>query len=241
MKKIKERITDYWTLRAEGFEAQRLRELESAKREIWLREIKKQLPGTKPMRVLDIGTGTGFFACLMASESHQVTGIDLTPYMIEHAKHMASLLKLDVSFYVMDAEAPDFTAESFDVLLTRNLTWTLPDVRKAYCEWFKLLKPGGVMINFDADYYVELGTEQHVKLPQTHAHILLSETMMQENAAITREIGQLQHPRPLWDIQLLMEAGFERVFVDSGVYKRVYAEIDEFYNPAAVFLIAAYK
>lgn len=91
MKKIKERITDYWTLRAEGFEAQRLRELESAKREIWLREIKKQLPGTKPMRVLDIGTGTGFFACLMASESHQVTGIDLTPYMIEHAKHMASL------------------------------------------------------------------------------------------------------------------------------------------------------
>ena len=42
MKKIKERITDYWTLRAEGFEAQRLRELESAKREIWLREIKKQ-------------------------------------------------------------------------------------------------------------------------------------------------------------------------------------------------------
>ena len=60
MKKIKERITDYWTLRAEGFEAQRLRELESAKREIWLREIKKQLPGTKPMRVLDISTGTGF-------------------------------------------------------------------------------------------------------------------------------------------------------------------------------------
>ena len=35
------------------------------------------------------------------------------------------------------------------------------------------------MINFDADYYVELDTEQHVKLPQTHAHILLSEMMMQ--------------------------------------------------------------
>ena len=39
----------------------------------------------------------------------------------------------------------------------------------------------------------------------------------------------------------LVEAGFERVLVDVGVYKRIYKEIDEFYNPTPIFTIAAYK
>ena len=43
------------------------------------------------------------------------------------------------------------------------------------------------------------------------------------------------------DIQLLMKAGFERITLDKGVYGRIYAEIDEFYNPVPIFLIAAYK
>ena len=55
------------------------------------------------------------------------------------------------------------------------------------------------------------------------------------------EIGAYQMPRPQWDVQLLVEAGFERVLVDMGVYKRIYKEIDEFYNPTPIFTIAAYK
>ena len=53
---------------------------------------------------------------------------------------------------VMDAEAPDFPDEEFDVIVSRNLTWTLPDAEHAYQEWFRVLKPGGVMINLDANY-----------------------------------------------------------------------------------------
>ena len=55
------------------------------------------------------------------------------------------------------------------------------------------------------------------------------------------EVGAYQMPRPQWDVQLLVEAGFERVTVDMGVYRRIYAEIDEFYNPTPIFTIAAFK
>ena len=64
---------------------------------------------------------------------------------------------------------------------------------------------------------------------------------MAENNAITMEIGAYHGPRPQWDVQLLIEAGFERVTVDKGVYKRIYAEIDEFFNPTPIFTIAAFK
>ena len=65
--------------------------------------------------------------------------------------------------------------------------------------------------------------------------------MMVENEAITMELAAYQQPRPQWDVQLLTEAGFEKILVDNAVYKRVYKTIDEFYNPAPVFAVIAYK
>ena len=75
---------------------------------------------------------------------------------------MARVLGLDVQFQVMDAEKTDFAEDSFDALVTRNLTWTLPHVGEAYREWFRILKPGGVLINFDADYCAASGEEEEI-------------------------------------------------------------------------------
>ncbi|MBQ3704425.1 MAG: class I SAM-dependent methyltransferase [Oscillospiraceae bacterium] len=241
MERIKHRVAHYWSHRAEGFEQQRLREYESEKKNRWLAEFQKYLPKGRPLRILDVGTGTGFFACILAAEGYETTGIDLTPEMIEHAEHMAAVLGVDARFLIMDAEETDFPDESFDVLVTRNLTWTLPHIARAYREWYRLLKPGGVLINFDADYATALEDEEEHELPENHAHKLVPAYMQAENEAITMEVGAYQQPRPQWDVQLLVEAGFERVLVDMGIYKRIYREIDEFFNPTPIFTIAAYK
>ena len=241
MEAIKHRITHYWSHRAEAFQAQRIREFEDEKHERWLAEFRRYIPHDRPLRVLDLGTGTGFFAFVFAAEGHEATGIDLTPDMIERAKETMSILGLEASFHVMDAEMPEFPPESFDVLVTRNLTWTLPHLREAYKAWYGLLKPGGVLVNFDADYYSALENEEEIELPENHAHKLVPDYMREENDEITMEVGAYQMPRPQWDVQLLVEAGFDRVTVDMGVYRRIYTEIDEFYNPTPIFTIAAYK
>ena len=241
MEPVKQRITHYWSQRAEAFQTQRIREFEDEKHARWLEEFNRYIPHDRPLRVLDLGTGTGFFAFVFAAEGHEATGIDLTPDMIERARETVNILGLNATFNVMDAERPEFDPESFDVLVTRNLTWTLPHLEEAYREWYKLLKPGGVLINFDADYYAALEEEDEIELPENHAHKLVPDYMRAENDAITMEVGAYQGPRPQWDVQLLVKAGFERVVVDMGVYKRIYREIDEFFNPTPIFTIAAYK
>ena len=55
------------------------------------------------------------------------------------------------------------------------------------------------------------------------------------------EIHHSQKERPAWDADLLLSAGFEQITIDTGVWKRIYREIDEFFNPVPIFTVAARK
>ena len=122
MEEIKKEISSYWTGRSEDFARLREEELNSEMAELWLRELKKGLPEGETLRILDVGTGCGFFSVLLAKLGHQVTGIDLTPAMIEKAKMIADERDVQADFEVMDAEHPDFPDGTFDVIVSRNLT-----------------------------------------------------------------------------------------------------------------------
>ena len=236
MEAIKNRVSTYWSQRAEDFAQLRIRELESGKRELWLAEIEKYFPAGQKMDILDVGTGSGFFAMLLGAEGHRVTGIDLCPDMIDEARKTAALLGIPAEFHVMDAERPDFSPARFDAVITRNLTWTLPHLPEAYRNWRGLLKSGGVLLNFDADYCRE---KKERPLPANHAHKKVSPALTAEYEHIKDELRPGQRPRPAWDVELLTEAGFHDIQVDPTVWERLYRDMDEFYNPTPIFTISA--
>ena len=128
----KEFIEDYWTKRAPGFKSLRREELQSEKMRQWQEEICRHLPTEKPLKILDIGCGAGFFSILLAAKGYDVTGIDLTESMIEEAVSLAAEEKSNARFQVMDAEKLAFPDETFDVVVSRNVTWNLPHPEKAY-------------------------------------------------------------------------------------------------------------
>ena len=91
---IESRVQNYWTKRAHDFNIVRKNELNSSISKRWTEEIVHFLPEDKPLRILDVGTGTGYFAILLSQIGHQVTGIDLTDAMLQEARENASLLTL---------------------------------------------------------------------------------------------------------------------------------------------------
>ena len=239
---MKEQITAYWTKRSDTFSKLRKQELNSYMANLWLKEIKPYLSKHRPYKILDVGTGSGFFAILLAKAGHFVEGIDLTESMIEQAKILAHSENLagKVNFQVMDAENLAFASESFDMVITRNLTWTLPNPQKAYSEWYRVLKLNGVLLNFDADYGKQKFSND-ASLPISHVHNLVQKSLMEECDSIKNNLMISKMNRPTWDVKVLNKLGYSNIFADTQIGKRLYTHKDNFYNPAPVFLISAVK
>lgn len=195
----------------------------------------------KSLRILDIGCGSGFFEVLLGREGYEVTGIDLTEEMVVNSKRLIEQngpYTNPVNAIQMDAEKLDFLDESFDVVISRNLTWTLPHPIEAYGEWNRVLKKGGILLNFDAEYAKgahNLYTDDNI------AHKDISDKLKDECHEIYHMLTISNLDRPEWDRQVLLQTGFSRVDIDVNFCDRIFAERDEFYIPDRMFMIVAVK
>lgn len=99
--------------------------------------------GDRELRVLDVGTGTGFIALLLAELGHEVIGVDISEEMLRIAREKARKLNIEnVEFHLADAEELPFPDNTFDAVVARHVIWALPNPEKAYSEWKRVLRPG---------------------------------------------------------------------------------------------------
>ena len=98
-------------------------------------------------RVLDLGSGAGtdsLVASRLVGPSGSVTGIDMTPEMLEKARSGAAELGADnVTFIEADAEHLPFADESFDVVISNGVIDLIPDKDAVFSEIFRVVTPGG--------------------------------------------------------------------------------------------------
>lgn len=113
----------------------------------WRKKLVRRVMQSKPTDILDIATGTGDVAIMMASEANcEVTGIDISAQMLSFATKKANKAQLDnTAFMKGDSENLPFTDNSFDAVTVafgvRNFEHT--DVGLKECH--RVLKPGGIM------------------------------------------------------------------------------------------------
>lgn len=97
------------------------------------------------MRILDLGSGTGYPALLAAhivGVTGNVVGIDLAEQMLEAARRKAASLKLsNITFKTGDVTTLPFETASFDAITTRFCLMFLPEIPKAVAEIARILKP----------------------------------------------------------------------------------------------------
>lgn len=105
-KTILERIKCYWEQRSDDFSRQSFAEMQNEKYDLWSKELKQIIGDRTALQILDVGTGSGYMALLLASSGHNVTGIDLCDNMIASAIDLRNKLKLDADFGKKDFAVP---------------------------------------------------------------------------------------------------------------------------------------
>jgi SAM-dependent methyltransferase len=150
-------IAAFWDAAADSFDNEADHGLRDPQvRNAWAARLSSWLP-SPPSDVLDLGCGTGSLSLLLARHGHRVVAIDLSPNMVEHARHKLTAAGLDAHVLVGNAAHPPSLGRSFDVVLARHLLWTLPDPAATLQRWSDLSRPGGQFILIEGRWNTPAG------------------------------------------------------------------------------------
>lgn len=255
---LKDENEAYWTNRASGYSEVNKDELRTQQKAVWTRELTEQIeaafPGVAPenLRVLDMGCGPGFFSIILARAGYRVTAADYTPAMLDEARANACNEGVEqaIDFCRMDAENPEVTSGAFDVVVSRNLTWNLPHPERAYAEWLRVLKQGGLLLNYDANWYAHLYDAELRRAYEADRQATQDAGIKDEYIGtdidamedIARQMPLSPVERPAWDEGVLRELGAAQVEVDPQVWERVFSPEERVnYASTPMFRVKARK
>jgi SAM-dependent methyltransferase len=96
-------------------------------------------------RLLDVGCGTGVVAITAARRGARVTGVDLTPQLLNRARENAVVARVEVEWREADVEELPFGDEQFDIVLSQFAHMFAPRPEVALGEMLRTLKRGGTI------------------------------------------------------------------------------------------------
>jgi ubiquinone/menaquinone biosynthesis C-methylase UbiE len=92
--------------------------------------------------LLEIGVGTGKNMPYWPKEA-KITAIDLTPAMLARARQRAKDLGIDAQLVLGDAQALDYSDDTFDIAATTFVLCSVPDPLQGLKEIQRVVRPGG--------------------------------------------------------------------------------------------------
>src|SRR5215469_8663320 len=157
--------------------------------------LTRLLPWHQGMTVLDVGTGTGYLAGMMAPLVGDVIGVDCTPAMLTRAgEKMARAGYRHVSFREGMAEKLPLTTGSVDVAMCHMLLHHVVSPRTALAELRRVVRPGGYVVIIDAhthrhhwtpEAFGDLHYGTDLRKLRKHMKALHMQTLQVEDAGIS--------------------------------------------------------
>lgn len=127
--------------------------------------------------LLDLGTGSGYLAFPIAQKNPdcRVFGLDIVTSTLDRNRERAENLGLtNLNFISYDGLALPFENNRFDTIVTRYALHHFPDIKNAFAELARVLKPGGCLFISDpapndndtdhfVDRYMQMKDDGHVR------------------------------------------------------------------------------
>ncbi|SFA89910.1 Methyltransferase domain-containing protein [Acetitomaculum ruminis DSM 5522] len=215
----------------------------------WMREL-EEICGKEKLNILDVGCGPGFLTIMLNRLGHNVKPIDAAIGMVEKANANFKAEGIDVTAKVEDAVLlPEEEINSYDLIISRDVVWTLYDPEEAFQRWNDVLKDNGKIVYYDSifrDYKksLRLGIWHKISV----GLIWLTEHKVYRQD-IDRPVGAFANlpffsgDRPELDKKAIQNAGFKRMNFTKDRFRNSLRRMERWkYGYSGVsFRIIAYK
>ncbi|GGG65049.1 class I SAM-dependent methyltransferase [Paenibacillus radicis (ex Gao et al. 2016)] len=239
----------YWDKGADIYEEIVEQEFTNESADKWTAILSKLLKDKQGLRVLDVGAGPGFFSILLTRLGHQVTAIDSSTEMIAKARKNAEKHGCDIR--IIQTDILEYEPDGvFDLIISRNVTWFLPNPVGVYRKWHQWLAEDGQTIIFDGNWNLFLTDPREAALFQAAKQEAIaagyvpyrSEEEISEGDQIALALPLTYVKRPAWDIDMLSHIGFTHVTAWHGFDAGLYSPAEQLLNRhRPMFAIVASK
>jgi SAM-dependent methyltransferase len=168
--------------------------------------------------VLDVACGAGHVVCAFAQVVRQVTGIDITPAMLQRARALHEELGLtNVAWTLGDVRPLPFADGAFTLVTARYAFHHFPDPAAVLAEMTRVCAPGGTVMVVDTEASpdpvkaAEFNRVERLRDPSHTRALPLS-----EHRALFRRVG-LPEPRVTsYRLEADLDSLLERCFPEPG-------------------------
>lgn len=251
--RTQQEINKEWSDNSENYSAIIDDELNSFRAEAWRRKILEQVPSGKKLKILDTGCGPGFFTILLSLAGHEVIGIDGAEGMLLEAERKAAAYGVHPEFRAMDCHHLEFPDNTFDLIISRNVTHALREHKTVYAQWLRVLKPEGILLIFDANWHLmktdpavhEESLRRQEACVQRYGDAFDTKTKNKEERRKKDLEGEHvlgTKQRPDWDLGLLEGLGYVNICTERDITEELWDEKEQLlYGNTPMFMIRAEK
>ena len=139
----------------------------------WRKKVVKIVGEKNPKQILDIATGTGDLAIMMAGlHPDKIIGLDISAGMLEVGKEKIAKENLSdvIEMMVGDSENMPFEENSFDAITVSFGVRNFANLNKGLQEIYRVLKPGGILVILETSVPTKFPYKQGY---QFHSKVIL--------------------------------------------------------------------
>jgi demethylmenaquinone methyltransferase/2-methoxy-6-polyprenyl-1,4-benzoquinol methylase len=154
----------------------------------WRKKVVKIVGENHPKQILDIATGTGDLALMMAKlHPDKIIGLDISAGMLEVGKQKINNAKLSekIDMIVGDSEEMPFENDTFDAITVSFGVRNFANLDKGIKEIARVLKPTGVLVILETSNPTNFPFKQGYKLYTNFILPLVGKLFSKDKVAYT--------------------------------------------------------
>ncbi len=152
----------------------------------WRKKVLKIVSDTNPKIILDIATGTGDLAILMAqTNAEKIIGLDISAGMLEVGKKKVEEKKLShtIDLVLGDSEKIPFDDNYFDAITVGFGVRNFENLEKGFAEILRVLKPNGVFVILETSVPDKTPYKQGYKFYSKNILPIIGKLFSKDNSA----------------------------------------------------------